>query len=96
MWMMLQQDQPDDYVVATGKTYSVLEFLTTALKYAELDADPKKYVDFDQNLVRPSEVDLLVGDATKANTQLGWVPKVDFETLVQIMIENDLRIESRG
>jgi GDPmannose 4,6-dehydratase len=94
MWLMLQQDIPDDYVVATGETHSVYEFLELALKLAGLTGELEKYVDFDKSLVRPAEVDLSVGNNQKAKQKLGWEPKVRFEELVQKMVENDLRIES--
>ncbi len=95
MWMMLQHDRAEDYVVATGKTHSVHDFVVTALKSAELPGDVAKYVDFDHEMVRPSEVDILVGDASKIKNEIGWEPKTSFEKLVEIMIENDLRIESK-
>jgi GDPmannose 4,6-dehydratase len=94
MWLMLQQNLPDDYVIATGITHSVKEFLELSLKYAGLTGDISKYVDHDPEMDRPSEVDLLVGDSTKAQKVLGWKPKVDFSDLVRLMVENDLRIES--
>ena len=94
MWLMLQQNLPDDYVIATGITHSVKEFLELSLKYAGLTGDISKYVDHDPEMDRPSEVDLLVGDSTKAQKVLGWKPKVNFSDLVRLMVENDLRIES--
>ena len=93
MWLMLQQASGDDYVIATGVTHSVEEFLRLALISANLQDDIEKYVDFDSAMIRPSDVDLLVGDPTKAKLQLGWEPKVDFRTLVELMVENDLAIE---
>jgi GDPmannose 4,6-dehydratase len=95
MWLMLQQDKPDDYVIATGETHSVREFVEAALSAADLEADVEKYVDFDKLMVRPSEVDLLVGDPSKAQKMLNWKPSIDFKMLVQRMVENDLRIESK-
>jgi GDPmannose 4,6-dehydratase len=95
MWLMLQQDIPDDYVIATGETHSVEEFLTLALTVAGLEGPIDQYVTFDPDLLRPAEVDLLVGDSSKARKILGWKPKVDFENLVQLMVENDLQIESK-
>ncbi|MEI8322967.1 MAG: GDP-mannose 4,6-dehydratase [Actinomycetes bacterium] len=93
MWLMLQQDQPDDYVVATGETHSIEEFLELA--FAEVGiADWHPYVTQDPKFFRPAEVDLLIGDPTKAKTKLGWTPEVDFPQLVKMMVENDLRIES--
>ena len=94
MWLMLQKDAPDDYVIATGETHSVEEFLKLALREAGLDGPIDDYVTFDPELVRPAEVDLLVGDSSKARELLGWTPKVGFEDLVKLMVENDMRIES--
>jgi GDPmannose 4,6-dehydratase len=94
MWLMLQQDQPDDYVVATGETYQVKEFVRQAFEVAGID-DWQRYVRQDDKFLRPSEVDLLVGDATKAETQLGWKREVSFPDLVRRMVEHDLAIESR-
>ena len=95
MWLMLQQEDPDDYVIATGETHSVREFLELAIKEAGLSGSISDYVDFDQSLIRPSEVDLLIGDATKAKEKLGWEPKVKFEELVKIMVSNDLSVEAK-
>jgi len=94
MWLMLQQDKPEDYVIATGVAHSVEEFVLEALKCAGLEMDLEKYVDFDKNMIRPSEVDLLIGDASKAMNLLGWKPKLDFTQLVAKMVENDLQIEA--
>jgi GDPmannose 4,6-dehydratase len=94
MWLMLQQDEPDDYVVATGETHSVEEFVQLAFARAGID-DWQKYVKQDPRFFRPAEVDLLVGDATKAKTKLGWEPEVDFPTLVDMMVDNDLVLEER-
>ena len=90
MWLMLQQDQPGDYVVATGETHSVREFVEAV--FARLDLDWKKYVEIDPRYLRPSEVDLLLGDATKARTKLGWKPKVLFGDLVGMMVDSDWKI----
>jgi GDPmannose 4,6-dehydratase len=93
MWMMLQQDEPEDYVVATGETHSVREFIERA--FAEVGiADWERYVEQDPRFFRPAEVDLLIGDASKARERLGWTPEVTFPELVRLMVENDLRIES--
>jgi GDPmannose 4,6-dehydratase len=93
MWLMLQQDEPDDYVVATGETHSIEEFLELA--FAEVGiSDWHPYVTQDPKFFRPAEVDLLIGDPTKARTKLGWKSEVDFPHLVKMMVENDLRIES--
>lgn len=94
MWAMVQQDEPEDFVIATGETRSVREFLEAALEYSELDVDVERYVHFDQDMHRPAEVDLLVGDASKAKAKLGWVPKTSFKELVGLMMENDLRLEA--
>jgi GDPmannose 4,6-dehydratase len=93
MWMMLQQDKPDDYVVATGETHSVREFLELA--FSELDLDYRDFVEFDTRYTRPSEVDVLLGDATKARDKLGWEAEVDFPGLVRMMIEHDLELARR-
>ena len=93
MWLMLQQDQPDDYVVATGETYQVKEFVRLAFEAAGLD-DWERYVRQDKKFLRPSEVDLLVGDSSKAETKLGWKREVSFPDLVTRMVEHDLRVES--
>jgi GDPmannose 4,6-dehydratase len=88
MWLMLQQDRPDDYVVATGISHSVKELIEIA--FSHVDLDWRKYVRADPALVRPAEVDHLLGDATKARTQLGWTPTVDFKTLIEMMVDADL------
>ena len=93
MWLMLQQEKPDDYVVATGETYSVREFLELA--FSCLDLDYREFVEFDPKYTRPSEVDVLLGDASKTRTTLGWKPDVDFRGLVKMMIEHDLELARR-
>ena len=90
MWLMLQQDKPDDYVVATGETHSVREFLEESFSYAGLDW--KKYVELDPRYLRPSEVDLLIGDSGKARRQLQWEPKVKFKELVRLMVDADIQL----
>ena len=95
MWLMLQQNDPDDYVIATGQTHSVREFLELAIKEAGLQGTIPDYVNFDQRLIRPAEVDLLIGDASKAKEKLGWEPQVKFNELVKIMVQNDLALESK-
>lgn len=87
MWLMLQKESPDDYVIATGKTHSVRDFV--ALAFGLVGLDPAKYVVSDPSFYRPAEVSLLHGDASKARAALGWTPKVTFETLVREMVEND-------
>jgi GDPmannose 4,6-dehydratase len=88
MWLMLQQPQADDYVIATGKTHSVQELLEVAFSHAGLDW--KKYVEIDPKLVRPAEVDYLCGDASKAKKVLGWEPQVTFKQLIEMMVDADL------
>jgi GDPmannose 4,6-dehydratase len=92
MWLMLQQTQPDDYVIATGETHSVREFLNAALIHANLPGQAEDYVSLDKSFQRPAEVDLLVGDSSKARQKLGWEPKVDFYSLVKLMVDNDIGI----
>jgi GDPmannose 4,6-dehydratase len=89
MWLMLQQEAPDDYVVATGESHSVKEFLDEAFRYAGLDW--KDYVEIDSRYFRPMEVGFLQGDASKAKKKLGWEPKVRFKELVKIMVDADIR-----
>jgi GDPmannose 4,6-dehydratase len=89
MWLMLQQDKPEDYVIATGATYSVREFLEEAFTYAGLDWE--KYVAIDKRYLRPTEVDFLLGDASKAAKKLKWKPKVNFKKLVAMMVESDMK-----
>jgi GDPmannose 4,6-dehydratase len=96
MWLMLQQENPNDYIIATGKTHTVRSFVEEAIKAAGLKGQIEDYVDFDPNMIRPAEVDLLVGDATKAREILGWKPSISFDQLVSRMIENDLQIESQN
>ena len=88
MWLMLQQDEPDDYVIATGETHSVKEFCQET--FACLDLDWEEFVQYDATYERPAEVDLLIGDPSKAREKLGWEPKVKFKELVKLMVEADL------
>lgn len=90
MWLMLQQEQADDYVIATGETHSVREFLEEAFGYAGLDW--RKYVETDPRYYRPAEVDLLVGDSSKARKKLGWQPKTTFKDLVKLMVDADVAL----
>jgi len=90
MWLMMQADEPDDYVIATGETHSVRDFLDKTFAY--LDLDWQQYVEVDPKYFRPAEVDLLLGDASKARTKLGWEPKVDFNQLVKLMVDHDLAL----
>jgi GDPmannose 4,6-dehydratase len=94
MWVMLQQDEPDDYVIATGDSHSVREFLETAFNYVDLDY--RDYLVMDEKLYRPSEVNILQGDASKALKKLNWSPTVSFRELVNEMVEGDLEWYSRG
>jgi GDPmannose 4,6-dehydratase len=93
MWLMLQQEEPDDYVIATGEIHTVRELLDLAFGYVGLDW--QQYVKIDPYYYRPTEVDLLVGDAAKAKKKLGWEPKVCFKDLIMMMVESDLRAEHR-
>lgn len=93
MWLMLQADKPDDYVIATGETHSVREFLDLA--FERLDLDWKQHVEIDPRYYRPAEVDLLLGDASKARKELGWEPKVSFPELVNLMVDHDLELAKR-
>jgi len=90
MWLMLQQDQPDDFVVSTGETHSIKEFLEEAFGY--LGMDYQKYVEIDPKFMRPAEVDLLLGDCSKAKKVLGWKHSVDFKGLVRLMVDEDLKL----
>ena len=93
MWLMLQQDEPDDYVVATNETYSVRQFCERA--FARVGLDYQDYVEIDPRYFRPAEVDLLLGDPAKATRKLGWKPKVSFEGLVDMMVDADLELAAR-
>jgi len=93
MWLILQQDEPDDYVIATGVTHSVKEFVEKVFNSLELDWE--KHVQIDHRYFRPTEVDILLGDATKAREKLGWEPKVRFEDLVKMMVEHDMELASQ-
>ncbi|GAB4318183.1 MAG: GDP-mannose 4,6-dehydratase [Candidatus Sumerlaeia bacterium] len=93
MWLMLQQPEPDDYVVATGETHSVRELCEAA--FAHVGLDYRDYVRIDERFVRPAEVDLLVGDPSKARAKLGWSPRVTFRRLVEMMVDSDLALLDR-
>jgi GDPmannose 4,6-dehydratase len=90
MWLMLQQDNPDNYVVATGEAHSVKEWVEAS--FSCLDLDWKKFVKVDKRFLRPAEVDLLIGDSSKARSDLGWKPEVDFQGLVKLMVESDYNL----
>lgn len=89
MWLMLQQSTPDDFVIATGTAHSVRDLVQAAFSHVELDWE--KYVKVDREFLRPAEVDLLIGDATKAETQLGWKPTVTFSQMIEMMVDNDIK-----
>lgn len=91
MWLMMQQETPSDYVIATGETHSVRDFLAIALDSAGIEGEPEDFVIIDESFKRPAEVDLLVGDASKAREILGWKPKVTFKELVKKMVDHDLK-----
>src|SRR6266571_1229998 len=90
MWMIMNADEPDDFVIATGETHSVREFIEQTFEY--LDLDWQQYVEIDRRYFRPAEVDLLLGDATKARTKLGWEPRVSFDELVKLMVDHDFKL----
>jgi GDPmannose 4,6-dehydratase len=94
MWMMLQQDEPDDFVVATGEDHSVGEVVELAFDHAGLD--PDKHVHTDPRFLRPAEVDHLIGDASKARSKLGWQPRTSFDELIRLMVDADLELLARG
>jgi GDPmannose 4,6-dehydratase len=93
MWLMLQQDEPEDYVIATGETHTIRELLELAFDAAGLE-NWERYVESDARFMRPAEVDILTGDASKAREKLGWKPRVSFPELVKMMVESDLEIEA--
>ena len=95
MWLMLQQDEPDHYVVATGKCHSVHDLLKIAFHHVGIN-DWRPYVVQDERFFRPADVSLLIGDATKANAKLGWKPRVDFQQLIEMMVDADLENEKRS
>ena len=91
MWLMLQQNEPEDYVIATGETHSIREFLDVAFNHIGID-DWENYIGQDPRFMRPAEVDVLRGDSTRAKNELGWVPKTSFKELVEKMVNNDLKL----
>lgn len=93
MWLMLQQNEPEDYVIATGKTHAVREFAEKV--FQKLDVDYEEYVAIDERYFRPTEVDVLLGDSTKARETLGWQPKVSFDELIDMMIESDMELAQK-
>lgn len=94
MWLMVQQQEPSDYVISTGEVHSVKDFVLEAMKVAGLGSDLNRFVTYDEDMTRPSEVSILLGDCTKAKEILGWTPRVSFEQLVHLMVENDLILEA--
>jgi GDPmannose 4,6-dehydratase len=94
MWLMLQQDEPDDYVIATGEVHSVRELVEVA--FNQVGLSPDDYVRIDKSFLRPAEVEHLVGDATKAKEKLGWVPQTSFEEMIRLMVDSDLELLGRG
>ena len=96
MWRMLQQDQPDDYVIATGETHSIRELLEVAFARAGIEGEWEKYVEQDPRFFRPAEVDLLIGDPSQAKDKLGWEPKVTFKDLIEMMVDADLKTEQKA
>jgi GDPmannose 4,6-dehydratase len=93
MWLMLQQDEPEDYVIAMNELYSVRDFCEKT--FGRLGLDYRDFVEVDPRYYRPAEVDLLLGDSTKARTRLGWSPRTSFEQLVDMMVEGDLELARR-
>jgi GDPmannose 4,6-dehydratase len=93
MWLMLQQPAPDDFVIATGETYSIRDFLDFSFGYLELDW--RKYIELDPRYLRPTEVNLLLGDASKARRQLGWKPTLNCRQLAELMVDSDLELAKR-
>jgi GDPmannose 4,6-dehydratase len=94
MWLMLQQDEPDDYVIATGEAHSVRELVEVAFAHAGLD--PEKHIRIDPRFLRPAEVEHLIGDASKAREKLGWKPRTSFDEMVRLMVDGDLELLARG
>jgi GDPmannose 4,6-dehydratase len=94
MWMMLQEDEPDDYVIATGEAHSVRELVNVAFAHVELD--PEEYVRIDERFLRPAEVEHLIGDPSKAREKLGWTPQTSFEDMVRLMVDSDLELLASG
>ena len=95
MWLMLQQKKPSDYVISTGKSHSVEEFLVEAFEYAGL-GDWKKYVEIDKKFIRPHDINNLVGDASKAKKELGWTPTTNYHDLIKLMVDNDIQEQDKN
>lgn len=94
MWLMLQQDEPEDFVIATGISHSVRELIQVAFEHLGLDW--QEYVRIDRHLLRPADVDYLLGDPKKAKAKLGWGPKMTFEELIKMMVDHDFQLNQRG
>jgi GDPmannose 4,6-dehydratase len=94
MWLMLQQDEPDDFVIATGEAHSVRELVD--ISFQHVGVDPDEHVKLDPRFLRPAEVDHLIGDCAKAREKLGWEPRTTFEELVRLMVDADLELLARG
>jgi GDPmannose 4,6-dehydratase len=94
MWLMLQQDEPDDYVIATGEAHSVRELVEVA--FDQVGLDPDQHVELDPRFLRPAEVEHLIGDYTKAKERLGWEPRTSFDELVRLMVDADLELLASG
>ena len=94
MWLMLQQDTPEDYVIATNETHSVRELVDVA--FAHVGLDPDDHVELDPRFLRPAEVEHLIGDSTKAREKLGWEPRTSFDELVKLMVDGDLELLASG
>ncbi len=94
MWWMLQQDEPDDYVIATGEAHSVRELVRIAFEHVGLD--PEQHIRIDPRFLRPAEVEHLIGDARKAREKLGWEPRTSFEEMIRLMVDADLDLLGRG
>jgi GDPmannose 4,6-dehydratase len=94
MWLMLQQDEPDDYVIATGEAHSVRELVDVA--FAHVGLDPEEYIRIDPRFLRPAEVEHLIGDHSKAKEKLGWEPRTSFDELVRLMVDADIELLAKG
>ena len=94
MWLMLQQDEPEDYVIATGTAHSVRDLVRVAFEHAGID--PDKHVRLDPRFLRPAEVEHLIGDSSKAREKLGWVPQTSFEEMIRLMVDSDLELLAAG
>jgi GDPmannose 4,6-dehydratase len=96
MYLMLQSELADDFIISTGKSHSVRDFLELTLKKANLEPNIEKYIEFDRSLQRPADSKVLVGDNSKARERLGWSPETSFEELVELMLDEDIRLIQEG